>query len=97
MQIYGPTNAGGAQGVNGPHNQRPSQPQQPDATRGASTSLGGDKLEISSAGEIAAALSNIPDIRQDRVDALRQAIASGVYETDEKLSGALDKLLDEIG
>ncbi len=97
MQIYGPTNVGGAQGVNGPQNQRPSQTQQPDATSGASTSLSGDKLDISAAGEIAAALSSIPDIRQDRVDTIRQAIASGVYETDEKLSGALDNLLDEIG
>ena len=97
MQIYGPTNINGAQGVSGPQNQRPSQPQQPDATSGASTSLGGDKLEISAAGEVAAALSSIPDIRQDRVDTIRQAIASGVYETDEKLSGALDNLLDEIG
>ena len=96
MQIYGPMNINGAQGVSGPQNQRPSQPQ-PPATSGVSTSLGGDKLDISAAGEIAAALSSIPDIRQDRVDTIRQAIASGVYETDEKLSGALDNLLDEIG
>ena len=96
MQIYGPTNSGGVQGVSGPQNQRPSQPQ-PHATGSASTSLGGDKLDISAAGEIAAALSSIPDIRQDRVDTIRQAIASGVYETDEKLRGALDNLLDEIG
>jgi len=31
------------------------------------------------------------------VSALRQAIASGTYETDDKLDMALDRLLDEIG
>ena len=92
MQIYGPSNVNGAQGVSGPHNQRTPEPQQT-----ASTSLGGDKLEISDAGEIAAALANIPDIRQDRVDAIRQAIAAGTYETDDKISTAVDKLFDEIG
>ncbi len=91
MQIYGPSNVNGAQGVNGPHNQRAAQPQPP-----ASTGLGGDKLEISDAGEIAASLANIPDIRQDRVDAIRQAIASGTYETDDKIGAAVDKLFDEI-
>jgi negative regulator of flagellin synthesis FlgM len=92
MQIYGPSNVSGAQGVSGPHNQRTPEPQQ-----AASTSLGGDKLEISDAGQIASALANIPDIRQDRVDSIRQAIADGTYETEDKLSGAVDQLLDEIG
>ena len=33
-------------------------------------------------------------IRTERVNALRQAIQSGNYETPEKLSAALDRLLD---
>ena len=35
-------------------------------------------------------------IRQDRVDSIRQAIANGTYESPEKLSGALDRLLDSF-
>ena len=45
---------------------------------------------------MAARLSDIPEIRSDRVAALRQAIQSGTYETPERLSGCLDSLLDEI-
>ena len=36
-------------------------------------------------------------IRQDRVAEIRAQIASGAYETDVKLNGALERLLDEIG
>ena len=42
-------------------------------------------------------LNDIPAIRQDRVNSIRAAIADGTYETDAKLSTALDRLLDEIG
>ena len=38
-----------------------------------------------------------PDVRQDRVSAIRAQIAAGTYETDAKLEIALDRLLDEIG
>lgn len=33
-------------------------------------------------------------IRTEKVNAIRQSIASGSYESPEKLSGALDRLLD---
>jgi len=38
-----------------------------------------------------------PDIRQDRVQAIRAQIASGTYETGGKLDVAVSRLLDEIG
>jgi anti-sigma28 factor (negative regulator of flagellin synthesis) len=37
------------------------------------------------------------DIRFDRVNAIRAAIADGSYDTDDKLDIALDRLLDRIG
>jgi anti-sigma28 factor (negative regulator of flagellin synthesis) len=37
------------------------------------------------------------DIRFDRVNAIRAAIADGTYETPEKLDIALDRLLDRLG
>ncbi|NBX29668.1 flagellar biosynthesis anti-sigma factor FlgM [bacterium] len=37
------------------------------------------------------------DIRFDRVNAIRAAIADGTYETPEKLDAALDRLLDTLG
>jgi negative regulator of flagellin synthesis FlgM len=37
------------------------------------------------------------DIRFDRVNAIRAAIADGTYETPDKLDIALDRLLDRLG
>ena len=37
------------------------------------------------------------DIRLDRVNAIRAAIADGSYDTPEKLDIALDRLLDRLG
>ena len=55
-----------------------------------------DRLDISAGAQLAARLSEIPDIRQDKVATARAAIASGTYETDGRLDVALDRLLDEI-
>jgi negative regulator of flagellin synthesis FlgM len=41
-------------------------------------------------------LSEIPDIRWDRVGAIKAAIADGTYMTDEKMDVAIERLLDEI-
>jgi len=62
-----------------------------------STDRLGFVLEPCQRARIAGQMSEIPAIRQDRVDAIRTAIAQGTYETDAKLNVALDRLLDEIG
>jgi negative regulator of flagellin synthesis FlgM len=92
MQIYGPTHLHGAQPLNAPHGIRSSQP----ATR-SEAAQPSDSVEISSAGRLAEQMSQIPDIRQNRVNEIRSQIAAGTYETDAKLSTALNRLLDEIG
>ena len=91
MQIYGPSQIHGAQNVNAPHATRAAGPA---ATPEASSI--GDRLDISEAGQIAGRLADVPDIRADRVQELRAAIQSGSYETADKLSTAVDRLLDEI-
>ena len=91
MQIYGPSQIHGAQPINGPHTTRAIQP---SSTSAAAPT--GDQLDISEAGQIAGRLSEIPDIRADRVQELRTAILNGTYETQDKLSTAVDRLLDEI-
>jgi negative regulator of flagellin synthesis FlgM len=93
MQIQGPSYIHAPHSVNSPHAARGNQNVGAANTPASVT----DQLDISSAGQLADRLSEIPDIRQDKVNALRTAIASGIYETDDKLSVALDRLLDEIG
>jgi negative regulator of flagellin synthesis FlgM len=89
MQIYGPNQVHGPQNINAPHSHRTPQPKTAAAQ--------GDQLDISHAAQIASQLSEIPDVRHDRVSAIRAAIVEGTYETDERLGVAVDRLLDEIG
>jgi negative regulator of flagellin synthesis FlgM len=56
-----------------------------------------DRAEISDTARFLAMLRDVPPIRKDRVDELRALIASGKYETPERIAGAVDKLLEELG
>jgi negative regulator of flagellin synthesis FlgM len=93
MQIYGPAHLHGPQSVNAPHANRLAQPATP-ARPSADTA---DTVEISSQADAASRLSEIPDIRHDRVAAIKAQIQAGTYETADKLDAALEALLDEIG
>jgi negative regulator of flagellin synthesis FlgM len=53
-----------------------------------------DTVTISVDGVRAA--ESAADIRFDRVNAIKAAIADGSYETPEKLDAALDRLLDRL-
>lgn len=92
MQIHGPTHVHSAQPIQAPHRTPPAAP--PPSTSRVS---GADQLDISPEADMLSRLRGIPDIRADRVAELRAAIASGSYETEEKVGVALDRLLDEIG
>ncbi|MBX7073739.1 MAG: flagellar biosynthesis anti-sigma factor FlgM [Pirellulales bacterium] len=92
MQIYGPNYIHGPQAIRAPHTTSPAA-----APRAAAATQGADQVEISQAAQLASKLSEIPDIRHERVQSLRAAIADGSYETGDKLDGALERLLDEIG
>lgn len=60
-----------------------------------------DQLDLSpeaqALGQAIGADQPSSDIRTDKVAALRRAIAEGTYDTPEKMSLALDRLLDQIG
>ena len=91
MQVYGPSQVHGAQGISAPHATRAAQP--PAASAGAQV---GDQLDISEAGRLAERIADLPAMRESRVAELREAISKGSYETQERLSTAVDRLLDEI-
>lgn len=92
MQVYGTTHVHGPQSIAAPHLQRVHAPYTPPASATPT-----DEVQISSVGQLLGRLSEVPDIRANRVAELRAAILEGRYESEEKLSVALDRLLDEIG
>jgi negative regulator of flagellin synthesis FlgM len=92
MQIYGPAHVHGPQPISAPHAARLSQP----ASRAESAPIQ-DEVQISDAARLVEQAQQAPDIRQDRVQAIRAQIAAGTYETPEKLDIAVSRLLDEIG
>ena len=92
MQIYGPSHLHGPQSIGSPHGARPSQ----SAARPESVQIH-DQVDISDAARLVEQVQQMPDIREDRVESVRQQIAAGTYETDAKLNAAVERLLDEIG
>ena len=92
MQIFGPASVHGAQPINPTHNTQPSKPAAP-----TSTAAPQDELSISDVGRLLEQTQSLPEIRQDRVDAIRAALADGTYDINGKLDAAVSNLLDEIG
>jgi len=57
-----------------------------------------DQLDLSAEAQgVSNAQASSGDIRVDRVADIRRQIAEGSYDTDEKLSVALDSFLDKLG
>ena len=92
MHIYGPTQLHGPQAIGPPHSSRVAKPAAPNTSGPIQ-----DELDLSDAARMVEQVKQTPDIRQSRVDAIREQIAAGTYETDAKIEIALDRLLDEIG
>ena len=91
MHIYGPSQLHGPQSIGTPHGPRATQPStRPEAAQIA------DEVNISEAARFAEQVQQLPEIREDQVEAVRQQIAAGTYETTDKLNIAVDRLLDEI-
>ena len=92
MQIYGPAHVHGPQAIGTPHTTRAASASSPVESPRIQ-----DEVNISDAARLVEQVKQAPDIRQDRVQALRAQIASGAYETAGKLDVAVSRLLDEIG
>jgi negative regulator of flagellin synthesis FlgM len=91
MYIYGTSHVHTAQPISPPHRMTPAQ------APSSSYSAGGvDQLDISPEADFVAQARDLPEIREDRVAAIREQIAAGTYETSDKLDAALSRLLDEI-
>jgi negative regulator of flagellin synthesis FlgM len=91
MYIYGTNQVHAAQPLSAPHRMAPTH--SPASTY---SSTGVDQLDISPEADFVAQARELPDIREDRVAAIRAQIQNGSYETAEKLDIALSRLLDEV-
>ncbi len=88
--IYGINGTGGAQPLR-PQTTANSGPSQPKPMPSEKT----DQVEISDVARLMHKIAQLPEIRTEKVLPVKQALAQGTYESEEKLSIALDEFLNE--
>ena len=91
MRIQGPSYLHNAQPLAGPH--RATGVSESQST---SRSQPADELTLSPEAQAISQTRESSGIRMDRVAQIRDQIAAGTYETDEKLDAALSRMFDEI-
>jgi len=92
MQIYGPSSIHGPHAIQPAHLHRTAQTG--EVQRAA---LPHDEVQISAMGQMLERLSQLPDVRQARIDQIKRELSLGTYETQHKLQGAVERLCEEIG
>ncbi|HUV39879.1 MAG TPA: flagellar biosynthesis anti-sigma factor FlgM [Planctomycetota bacterium] len=90
MKIRGPAGVGGADPI------RSAGPLRAKTVKGTSSASRADSVEISEMAKFLEKISRLPDIRKDKVDAVKAQLANGSYETPEKLEKAINALLDDL-
>jgi negative regulator of flagellin synthesis FlgM len=87
-------------GAGGPQGPQPISPRlasfSVESAANAPAAAPKDQVEISQLGLVLDGIHSLPEIRHEKVEAIRQQIAEGTYETPEKLDRALDNLLSEL-
>ena len=92
MNIWGVTSTKGSQGLNALKGVEAAQSTQAAMQQGVAEVHDSVTLSV----DAVRAAESTGDIRFDRVNAIRAAIADGSYETPEKIDLALDRLLDRL-
>ncbi len=62
----------------------------------AGTPRESDRVELSEHARFLDALQKLPEGRLDQVESVRQSIADGTYDTDDKLNLAITRLIDDL-
>jgi len=93
MNILGIFSTHGAQSIGGVKGVESTQAAQAAIQQGVGEVHDSVTLSI----DAVRAAESTADIRFDKVNAIRAAIADGSYDTAEKLDLALDRLLDRLG
>ena len=56
----------------------------------------GDTVELSTHARLLERILQLPEVRMELVQQVRQAIAEGAYETEEKLATAVERLIEDL-
>jgi hypothetical protein len=67
----------------------------PASSTPASAAGGADRVELSGASQLIGEALSLPSVRTERIDEVRQLMASGELDSDARLEGALDRFLAE--
>ncbi|TET36761.1 MAG: flagellar biosynthesis anti-sigma factor FlgM [Planctomycetota bacterium] len=104
MDITGPTGVGGAGPVD--PRKRVGRAESTEKPAEVSAPRSADKVEISSGTEapdkaayverLREMLNDVPDVRAERIAEIRKEIEAGTFETDDRINGAIERLLDEL-
>lgn len=58
---------------------------------------GEDRVEMSDMAKYLSKLRQMPEVRDELVNRVRSELASGTYETPDKIDGAVDGLAEDLG
>jgi anti-sigma28 factor (negative regulator of flagellin synthesis) len=61
---------------------------------GASSTV--DRIDFSEQAQMLEKIHDLPEIRQELVDSVKDAIANDTYLTDAKINAAIELLIEEI-
>jgi len=93
MKIGGTGDVTGPQRIRPPGNGGGKPPETPSAASGGA---GADSVQISGTARLIAAMSRVPDVRQEKVAAARESIAAGQMDTPERWNVAVDRLIEDM-
>jgi anti-sigma28 factor (negative regulator of flagellin synthesis) len=74
----------------------------PEATTGTAASNGveatitTDSVEFSQHAQLLEKIHQLPEVRQDKIDAIKDSIANDAYLTNDKLDIAVNRMIDEL-
>ena len=60
------------------------------------TTLTTDRVEFSQQAQLLEKIHQLPDVRQDKIDVVKDAISNNTYLTDDKLDIAVNRMIDEM-
>jgi anti-sigma28 factor (negative regulator of flagellin synthesis) len=66
-----------------------------EVTSEARADRASDRVDVSPVARYLNRLNDLPEIRESLVSRIREQIEAGSYETPERLSSAIDQLIDE--